>query len=168
MKKLILITLLLSSFVGWSQDPIAYDFFDQALKKAASGNIKGSIDDYTKAIKRDPLFAEAYLNRALSKQKIGDIKGALVDVNTTISIDPKRGDAYTTRADINYKSKNYKGTIEDCTQSIVLNPKDYIAYNLRGLSYIHIEDKKNACADFSKAIQYGSQSATKNKKMFCK
>jgi hypothetical protein len=52
--------------------------------------------------------------------------------------------------------------------SISLNEKDYIAYNLRGLSNFHAQNKKNACADFTKAIQLGSQSAVKNKKMFCK
>ena len=168
MRKLILLAVLLSTFASWSQNPIAYDLFDQALKKAEVGNLKGAIADYTKAIRVDPLFAEAYLNRALLKQKSGDIKGALDDVNKTIIIEPKKGDAYTTRADINYKSKNYTQAIEDCTSSIALNPKDYIAYNLRGLSNIHIQNKKNACADFINAIKFGSQSAIKNKKMFCK
>ena len=144
MKKVIIIALLITSFTSWSQIPISYEYFDKALKKAEAGNLKGALADYTTALKYDPLFSEAYLNRAMVKIKMGDTKGALADVNTTIDIDPKRGDAYTTRANINYKTENYKSVIQDCTQSIALNPKDYIAYNLRGLSYNHIQDKKNA------------------------
>ena len=168
MRQLLLIALFITASNLWSQNPISFEYFDKALKKAEAGNTKGAIADYTNAIKNDPLFGEAYLNRALLKQKIGDVKGALADVNITISIEPRRSDAYTTRADINYKAKEYKSAIEDCKQAIQLNPKDYIAYNIRGLSYIHIQDKKSACSDFSKAIQLGSQSAVKNKKMFCK
>ena len=107
MKKLLILTLLLSAFVGWCQNPAAFDHFDKAYKKASNGDYKGSIVDYTKAINIDPTFMEAYLNRAVSKQNIGDLKGALDDVNKVIAKDPKKADAYTTRANINYKLMDY-------------------------------------------------------------
>lgn len=73
-KKLILLALLLRSFAGWSQNPIAYDLFDKPLKKAEVGNTIGAIEDYSKAIQIDPLFVSAYLNRTLLKQKLVNLK----------------------------------------------------------------------------------------------
>ena len=53
MKKIIIIALLLfCSHIGWCQDPIAYDYFDKAYKKSNSGDDKGAIADYTKAIQK--------------------------------------------------------------------------------------------------------------------
>ena len=67
-----------------------------------------------------------------------------------------------------YKLKDYDKTIKDCDMAISVNSKDHISYNLRALSYIHINDKKKACSDFTKAIELGSSSAFQNRKTFCK
>lgn len=150
----------------WAQSATAY--FDKAMKKAEAGNTKGAITDYTKAINMSPKFVEAYQNRGVAKVKLNDLKGALADFNKTIELDDMNADAFTGRANVNYKLLNYRETIEDCTSSLGLNPKDYIAYNLRGLAYNKNGDKKNACKDFSKAIELGSQSAIKNKATFCR
>lgn len=166
MKKLLLFSFLVLSTFGWSQT--ADNYFDQAMKKSDAGNAKGAIADYTKAINLKPDFVVAYLNRGMEKIKLNDFQGALVDVNKTIEMHDDNTYAYTTRANIYYKLKDYAAALKDCNVAIKLNSGDYITYNLRGLTYIHLEDKKSACADFAKAEKLGSQSATKNLKMFCK
>ena len=97
----------------------------------------------------------------------GQLNGPVI-INKTIELDPMNADAFTGRANVNYKLKDFQAAIKDCTSSIALNPKDYIAYNLRGTCYTQVQDKKNACKDFTKAIELGSQSASKNKATFCK
>ncbi|MNQ25477.1 Tetratricopeptide repeat protein [compost metagenome] len=86
----------------------------------------------------------------------------------TLKLNSLLTDAYTTIANIDYKLKDYDKTIKDCDMAISVNSKDHISYNLRALSYIHINDKKKACSDFTKAIELGSSSAFQNRKTFCK
>ena len=166
MKKLLLFLFLILSTLSWSQT--AEDYFDQAIKKSNAGNSQGAILDYTKAIKLKPTFGEAYLNRSMEKFKQDNFEAALVDANKALELHEDNTYAYTTRANIYYKLKDYKAALKDCNVAIKNNSGDYITYNLRGLTYIHLEDKKSACSDFAKAEKLGSQSATKNLKMFCK
>ncbi|MND86996.1 Tetratricopeptide repeat protein [compost metagenome] len=82
MKNVLLIVLLAVSLTGWTQKT-ANDYFDQAILKAEKGNTQGAITDYTKAIKLNPKFAEAYLNRAVERIKVNNLTGALSDANMT-------------------------------------------------------------------------------------
>jgi tetratricopeptide (TPR) repeat protein len=166
MKRVLLILFLQVTMASWSQSAISY--FDKAMKKAEAGNTKGAIADYTKALKYNSKFVEAYQNRGVAKLKLNDLKGALADFSKAIELDSMNSDSYTGRANVNYKLMNYQATIDDCSYCLMMNPKDYIALNLRGLCYNKIGDKKNCCKDFSKAIELGSQSAIKNRASFCK
>ncbi|WP_281232146.1 tetratricopeptide repeat protein [Flavobacterium gelatinilyticum] len=166
MKNLLVISFIMISFSSWSQS--AEVFFNKAFNKAAAGNYKGAIADYTKAISKNSKMVEAYQNRGVAKYKLKDLKGALADFNKTIELDDMNADAFTGRANANFSLSNFVETIEDCTLCLGLNPRDYIAYNLRGLAYSKIGDKKNACLDFSKAIELGSKSAAVNKASTCK
>ncbi len=168
MKKITLsVLILLCNLIGNAQTT-AENYFVLAFNQAHAGNSKSAIANYTKCIKYDSKFEQAYLNRGVEKCKLNDYKSALTDFDQTLQINPNNSDAYTGRANANYKLQNYIKTIEDCTSSLQINPKDYVAYNLRGLAFAKNNDKKSAAKDFDKAIALGSQSALKNKKTFCK
>lgn len=166
MKNLLLASFIMIACSSWAQTAEVY--FNKAFNKAAAGNYKSAITDYTKAIGKNSKFVEAYQNRGVAKYKLNDLKGAMSDFNKTIELDNMNADAFTGRANVNFKLSNFQEAINDCTSSLGLNPRDYVAYNLRGLAYNNIGDKKNSCKDFNKAIELGSQGAIKNRAAFCK
>ncbi|WP_291145150.1 tetratricopeptide repeat protein [Flavobacterium sp. UBA7680] len=166
MKNLLLLSFIMISFSSWSQTAEIY--FNKAFNKAATGNYKSAIVDYTKAIRKNSKFVEAYQNRGVAKYQLNDLQGAMADFSKTIELDDMNADAFTGRANVNFKLSKFHEAIQDCTSSLGLNPRDYVAYNLRGLAYNKIGDKANSCKDFLKAIELGSQSAIKNKSTFCK
>ena len=139
----------------------AKDFYDSGYKKAYESNwdFKGAIEDYTKAIKLDPNYEEAYFQRANAKHSLKDYYGAISDYNKAI------GNGYATFAGTYYSSraiskadlKDYKGAIEDLSKSIDLTSEGTYGcaskYNKRGLLKEKIGDFKEAMTDLEKAIE---------------
>ncbi len=72
----------------------AKEYFYSGNKKVELGDYRSAIEDYNKAIKIIPKFAEAYYGRGLAKGKLGDYRGAIEDYNKAIKIIPKFADAY--------------------------------------------------------------------------
>ena len=86
---------LLSTQTAYAQN--ATDLLNSGLDKAKSGNLKGAIADWTKAIEIYPKYALAYYNRGLARRKLGDLKGAIADYTKAIELNPKFYQAYTNR-----------------------------------------------------------------------
>ena len=62
-----------------------------------NGDFSGAIANYTKAIKIDPNYADAYINRGLAKDNLEDYYGAIADYNKAIELDPNDAVAYYNR-----------------------------------------------------------------------
>ncbi|MEK6693950.1 MAG: tetratricopeptide repeat protein, partial [Nitrospirota bacterium] len=86
--------LLANASAAMALDPEALDLFDRGARKAKSGDHRGAIDDFTKALKLAPNDAEAYHHRGLSREKSGDPKNAIEDFTGTLALNPKMEEAY--------------------------------------------------------------------------
>ena len=65
----------------------ADDYVDAGIEKGKSGDFKGAIADYNKAIEINPQFAIAYYNRGLAKGiGLGDDQGACADFKKAASL----------------------------------------------------------------------------------
>ena len=63
--------------------------------------------------------------------------------------------------------EDYQGAILDFTEAIQLNSKDEGSYHFRGLAKLKLNQKENACLDFSKAGELGDADAYEAIKSFC-
>ena len=86
---------VLSAQAAYAQS--AEDWFKSARTKASSGDYEEAIDDYTKALKINPQFADAYFHRGILKGRLGDAKGAISDADKAIKINPQNAMAYASR-----------------------------------------------------------------------
>ena len=86
---------LLTTQVAYAQN--ANDLFNSGLDKAVSGNLKGAIADWTKAIEIYPKYALAYYNRAIAKHELQDYQGAIDDYTKAIELNPELYQPYTNR-----------------------------------------------------------------------
>lgn len=124
----------------------------RGLKKANSGDFKGAIEDFNKAIEINP-NGQVYYNRAYSKSMIKDFNGAILDYDKTIELKYRLAKAYFERGFCKDQLNNPEGAIEDYTKAIETNNKYADAYNNRAFTKLKQKNYKAAIKDFDKAIR---------------
>lgn len=75
----------------------AIEFYESGLPKLALRDDKGAIQDFSKAIELDSMYAEAYLGSGCAKLNLLDFNGAIAEFSKAIEIDPKYAEAYHNR-----------------------------------------------------------------------
>jgi tetratricopeptide (TPR) repeat protein len=79
---------------NYRADLEAVNAYNQALKHYGGGNFEGAINDYQRAILRDPKFAEAYYGRGLARHRLGRYKEAKEDFEKAKDLRSDYADAY--------------------------------------------------------------------------
>ena len=109
---------LLTTQAAYAQS--ATDLLNAGVAKAESGNLKGAIADWTKAIELYPQYAFAYYNRGKAKRHLDDYEGAISDYSKAISLDPNFSRAYTNRGVILDVVGDVKGACKDWKKAVDL------------------------------------------------
>jgi len=92
-------------------------------QKYESGEFKGAINEYDKAILLNSDDIEAYMKRGMSKCQLGDYNGGLDDLNNAIKLYPGYAYAYLNRGHIKAKMGYLKESEKDYKHAIELDPK---------------------------------------------
>lgn len=123
--------------------------------KSIMYDTKGAISDFSKAIKINPDYSDAYYNKAKVYEDLGLEEEALVDINKAIQLDEK-SDYYMTRA-LFYKTlKESEKSLNDFNKAIEINPNNGFAYINRGyLKKEQFNDNKGAEKDINMAEKLG-------------
>jgi tetratricopeptide (TPR) repeat protein len=152
----IIIFLSFLNFSLFAQNKEAEDFYKSGLKKiVGTFDYQGAIEDFNKAIKLKPNFAEAYHSRGYAKYRLSDLRGSISDDNQAIKLKPNYVDAYMSRAGTRDKLGDFRGAVEDYNNVIKLDPDNKTAYMLRGYSKYSLGYRDDACLDWSKAGELG-------------
>lgn len=136
------------------------EFIYSGIVKGESGDNKGAIEDFSKAIEINSQDANAYANRGHTKSLLQDHVGAIRDFNMAIELNPKNAYAYAHRGLEKSLLGDLRGAIEDFNKSIELNPKDALAYGNRGHAKSLMGDHKKAIQDLTKAIELDPKDAS--------
>lgn len=100
------------------------EFNYRGVAKDELKDYKGAIEEYTKAIAKNPKNAMAFYNRGISKDNLKDHKGAIEDYTKAIALNPSDAEAYY-----------YRGLSQ-----IALNQKDSGCADLRKASELGSEE----------------------------
>jgi tetratricopeptide (TPR) repeat protein len=149
---LFLFLVLPSSNHSFAADTDAGGHHDRGIKLYMKGNVRGAIDEFTRAIEIDPRFDRAYTNRGIMWMETGDYDKAITDINRAIEINPQQFAAFNSRGNALRFKGEFDSAIADYTTSIRLNPQSAVPYNNRGATYVNKGDLDVAIADFSRAI----------------
>ena len=144
-------------------------FSDRAYEKKISGDYKGAIKDYKKALEIDPSYISAsfwyYQIAYIKEEKFKDYYGAIADITKAISkekennLNRRSHRFYKKRGLIKIKVGDYQGAIEDHTKEIELLGNysyKYIiakAYAARALNKEKLNDYQGAINDYTNAIE---------------
>lgn len=140
--------------IGWvfsiPNDTIHYANAETCLEKK---DYDGAILEYTKAIKENPQFAEAYFARGILYYDRKEYDKALMDYGMCLQFSPKNAKAFFNRALVKNSLNYSKSAIEDYSKSIQINPNQPDAYNNRGRIKNLLKDYNSAISDFDKSIE---------------
>ncbi|HEY9804620.1 MAG TPA: tetratricopeptide repeat protein [Leptolyngbyaceae cyanobacterium] len=129
------------------------EFYNQGLLKAQQKDYAGAIEEFSRALKADPYFAEAYLQRGLAYYDSGAIIQAVSDYTELIKLNPEIVEAYYCRALARLALKNLPGAQDDVEQAIRLNINYAAAHSLRGTVRRKQGYIQDAIASFKKAAE---------------
>jgi tetratricopeptide (TPR) repeat protein len=113
-------------------------------------------EDFDRAVKLRPLFAEARNNRAAIELRRGDLQGALADLSLAVERNARYRDAYTNRALAYSMLGDHEKSIADTRRAIELDPKNrsnYLQYGYIGDEYQALQRHQEAIAGYSEAIR---------------
>lgn len=155
-------------------------FFGRGFAYEKIGKYSDAVSDYTQAIQVDG-YLSAYYCRAMLKCKMKDFRGAKLDYDSTIEkfvisyVSKDKNDFYykflselfTKRAETKLSLKDYNNALIDVDHAISLKSNFGRAYLVKGLCLLQLDDKENACLDFSKAGELGDPEAYNAIRQFC-
>lgn len=144
MKKFLSLFLIYMSltFPCFAKEMEASDYYNRGLEKSAiNQDYTGSIEDFTKAIKLNPNYVEAYKKRASCKSLSNDPIGAIVDFTKIIQLKPNDADAYYDRGFNKLLIKDSTGGMTDLEKAkdLYLNQNNIENYQkvLKLINSIH-------------------------------
>ncbi|MCL5992296.1 MAG: tetratricopeptide repeat protein, partial [Bacteroidetes bacterium] len=85
---LIFLIFTLSSIKLLSQYYTVIEYLKKGNAKINSGDYRGAIQDYNKALELNPNSDDAYNNRGVAKNELGDFRGAIQDFNKALELNP--------------------------------------------------------------------------------
>jgi tetratricopeptide (TPR) repeat protein len=143
----------------YTTDEMVTNFLSNGKAKLASGNHKGAIADFTKAIELDPKLAPAYFYRGVAKSITGEGKSSRADFSKAIKLDktPKDAEAYCNRGIAKAAIRENHDAMADFNKAIELDPQYSAAYSSRGKLKNVMGNKEGALADSKKATELGSK-----------
>jgi tetratricopeptide (TPR) repeat protein len=93
------------------------------------------------------------LNRSRSLMATGDRDQAELLLNQLIQSMPDFAEAWNQRAILYFLEHRYRKSIADCQQVICLNPFHFGALHGMGLSYLHLQEYRQASHAFRKVLE---------------
>lgn len=149
-----LLTILIDS------DSVSRDgYFLRAVAKYNLNDLVGAEQDFSSAIKINPVYVEAYQYRAITRSIMGNWDDAISDFKTALKIRPDFTGTYYSRGVTFLMCQQFDNAIADFNKFIQKNPKAMEAYLNRGSAYLMLKDTLSAYNDFNKAVQVTPRSS---------
>ncbi len=130
-----------------------------------------AIEEFSKAIEKNTKYVKAYRYRGYIKTLLFDFKGAIKDFSKIIEIEPSNLDALEQRALSYSMNKQYNKALQDYNKAIGLAKENKFTlqrlYQWRGVVRLHLNQKENACDDFSKSGELGNSAAYDMIQQYC-
>lgn len=135
-------------------DSTAYEaYFLRGIAKYNLDDLLGAEQDFTLAIRQNPVFTIALQYRAITRSRLGNYDDALRDFQQAIDLRPDLPSAYYSRGVTYLLTQQFEKAIEDFSTYIHYDNKVADAYLNRGTCYLYLKDTVRALADFDRGIR---------------
>ncbi|MBP3482132.1 MAG: tetratricopeptide repeat protein [Alistipes sp.] len=135
-------------------DEDAYEgYFLRGIAKYNLNDLLGADDDFSIAIRKNPVFTTAYTYRAITRSRLGNYDDALNDFKEAIDLRPDLPSPYYSRGVTRLLNQQFREAIEDFDKFINQERKVADAYINRGVCYLYLKDTVRAYENFDTAIR---------------
>lgn len=141
-------------------DSVSRDgYFLRAVAKYNLNDLIGAEQDFSSAIRINPVYVEAYQYRAITRSIMGNWDDAINDFKKALAIRPDYIGTYYSRGVTFLMCQQFDNAIADFNKFIQKNPKAMEAYLNRGSAYLMLKDTLRAFNDFNKAVEVKPRSS---------
>lgn len=130
----------------------AKEFYTSGLIKYKGKKYKEAIVDFSKAIKKDSKFYDAYIMKGQSYEQLNENKKALKEYSKILKINPKFVDAYTRRGQLHKKMKNYELAVADYDAALNIL-EDPFVFLYRADTYFLMGKWEKSLNDYKKVLE---------------
>jgi tetratricopeptide (TPR) repeat protein len=131
----------------------AYSQYLKGIAECRMGNLAVAEQDLEKAIIKDKMLLEAYLELARIQMRINKSNYALENCNYVLNCDRDDLDALMLRSEIYSSQKSYVKAINDISTAILIDTANADLFIRRGKYYNDFGQPQNAIPDFSAALE---------------
>ena len=135
------------------RDAIEVLNFLRGIAKYNLDDLIGADQDFSEAIRKNPVFTTAFQYRAITRMRMGNYDDALRDFQEAIDLRPDLPGPYYSRGVTYLLSQQFEKAIEDFNTFIRYDNKVSDAYINRGTSYLYLKDTTRALEDYNTAIR---------------
>ncbi|OGS39426.1 MAG: hypothetical protein A2551_00675 [Elusimicrobia bacterium RIFOXYD2_FULL_34_30] len=144
---------LMSDVIKKYPDTVTVSYNNRGNSYRDNKEYTQAIEDYTRAVKINPMYAEAFNNRGIAYFNMGDYDNAINDYTKSIELDPNYAKPYSNRGIVYWNINEFSKAEEDFNQAIKINQNLQEAYNSLGNVYFTRNDYDKAIEYYSKAIE---------------
>ena len=119
-------------------------YFLRGIAKYNLDDLLGAEEDFSTAIRLNPVYTQAYTYRAITRSRLGNYDDALQDFREAIELRPDLPGPYYSRGVTRLLNQQFKEAIDDFDKFIRQENKVADAFICRGLSYRHLKDTVQA------------------------
>lgn len=130
-----------------------YGYFARGVGRSLQNDSKGTIEDYTEAIKRDSTLDAVWYNRGVEFEKINEKQRAINDYTQAIMLNPKHSKSYYNRGNLRFGSNDLQGAIDDYNKSLKIDSTNAEAFCNRAVVYLNMKDSTKALSDFDASLR---------------
>jgi tetratricopeptide (TPR) repeat protein len=128
-------------------------FNNRGVAKMQNGDIKGAMDDFLEAVKRNPNEAGYLENLAWAQAGASKFVEAAQTLAQATAIRPNDPEIYWKRGVVAGRSGNHRAAVDYFTKALAIDSKLAKAYRDRGWERVALHDWKGAIADTSEAVK---------------
>ena len=140
-----------------TESEAALAHFREGEELFTKGQMGASIAAFSKAIRADPEFSDAFFERGLAWLATKRWNDAIDDYDEALALDPERVPAYYNRAFAYSQLRRPQDAVSDYTEVVKRAPWNAEAFANRGSMYIEVGLPGLALEDFDKAIGLDSE-----------
>ncbi|MFO0879262.1 MAG: tetratricopeptide repeat protein [Gemmataceae bacterium] len=141
----------LTTLLSLNSEPRA--FFERGRLHARRGDFARAIEDYTEAIRLDPLMASTFANRGQAHLRRGSHDQALADFSEAIRLEPEDADLWLARAALHHQLGQHAAALADYDAVLKLDPAEIQAALARAQLLSQQGEFDRALADLDVVIR---------------
>ena len=136
-----------------SRDTESYN--SRGVIAAKNNEYETALSEFSRAVKKDPTYADAYYNRGLVYDALNNRENAISDFTKFIEISPQLSQGHISRGQIYLARGQYEQAISDFTRAIEISPKHAGAHFNRLLAFFALGEYDKVWDDVHKIETLG-------------